>query len=179
MLTSVVLTVIGPDRPGLVETLSETISDHGGNWVESRMAHLAGQFAGLLLLTVPTERTQTLRDDLHALAKQGMHITVEVGESGEVASPQLHHLEVMGHDRPGLIRDLTRALRERGINVEELESECTSAPMSGEPMFRARLTLSIPPETDVDELNEALEQLAERLLLDLVWEPTSAGDVEG
>ncbi len=48
-MADLVLTLIGPDRPGLVEAVAEPIAAHGGNWLESRMAHLAGQFAGIVL----------------------------------------------------------------------------------------------------------------------------------
>ena len=53
MAVQLVLTVIAQDEPGIVETLSQTVSDHGANWLGSRMARLAGEFAGIVEVSVP------------------------------------------------------------------------------------------------------------------------------
>jgi glycine cleavage system regulatory protein len=170
MYKSLVLTIIGPDRRGLVERLSETIAAYDGNWVESRMATLAGQFAGLLWVMVPAEQGQPLEQALKSLESEGLRVVVESGEDQTPAPPRSLRLELVGHDRPGIVRDLSRALRLRNINVEELASECYSAPMSGERLFRARVDLGVPGGTDMNELLKALEDLAEQLALDASFE---------
>ncbi|MEX0886089.1 MAG: ACT domain-containing protein [Phycisphaeraceae bacterium] len=170
MHTSLVLTIIGPDRHGLVEALSDTIAAHDGNWLESRMANLAGQFAGLLLITVPAAQAAPLREALQAMESQGLRIVVESGDSPAAEATRILHLELVGHDRPGIVRELARALRARRINVEELDSECYSAPMSGEQLFRARLELSVPTDADLNELHQTLEKLAEQLSLELTYD---------
>ncbi|MEX1017071.1 MAG: ACT domain-containing protein [Phycisphaeraceae bacterium] len=177
MYTSFVLTVVGPDRPGLVESLSETIAVHQGNWVESRMATVAGQFAGLVWLSVPSEQAQALEAALHDLESRGLRVVVRSGEPATPEPARVMRLELVGHDRPGIVRDLARALSQRGINVEELTSESYSAPMSGEPLFKARLELGIPPEADMSELHKALEALSEQLCLDLTCD--EPGPVSG
>ena len=165
-----VLTIIGPDRPGLVESLSDVIVNHEGNWLESRMAHLAGQFAGLLLVTIPAERVEAWTAALDSLAGQGVRIVVQGGEESAAPARTLW-LDVVGHDRPGIVRELARALRQRDVNVEELTSETYSAPMSGEALFKARLQLGVPADGDLDELHQALDALAKQLSLDLTYEP--------
>lgn len=170
MHTSLVLTIIGPDRRGLVESLAESIAAHEGNWLESRMAHLAGQFAGLLWISVPQEHAQSLREALLDLERGGLRIAIEPGEADGPKPARLLRLQVIGHDRPGIVRDLARALRLRNINVEELTSESYSAPMSGEPLFKAHIALGIPADTDMNEFHQAFEDLAEQLALDLSYE---------
>jgi glycine cleavage system regulatory protein len=166
--TSLVLTVIGPDRPGLVEALAKTVADHGASWLESRMAHLAGQFAGLLRVAVPAARAEELSQALRGLETRGLRVIVESAREGaaDAEAPRLR-LELVGLDRPGIVRDISRAIAQRGVNVEELESHTSSAPMSGETLFHASAWLRPPREGSADELRSALEKLADELMVEI------------
>ena len=169
MPASLVLTVIGPDRPGLVETLSETVAAHDGNWVDSRMARLGGHFAGLLRVQVETGKSEALSTALARLESEGLRIVVEVepraAESAAAGSPLF--LELVGQDRPGIVRDIARALAGLGVNVEDLETACEPAPMSGETLFRARALLRKPASLSDEALREALEPIANELMVDV------------
>ena len=172
---SLVLTVIGADRPGLVETLAQTIADHGASWLESRMAHLSGHFVGLLRVSVGEARAAELAGALRALEPRGLRVIVEaaLGEAPDAAAPRLR-LELVGLDRPGIVRDISRAIAQRGVNVEELESHTSSAPMSGETLFHAEAWLRLPPEGDPDELRATLEKLADELMVELTLDREAA-----
>jgi glycine cleavage system regulatory protein len=165
---SLVLTVIGADRPGIVEALSKTIADHGASWLESRMAHLAGHFAGLLRVSVAEGRAAELAAALRALEARGLRVIVEaaLGEGPDRSAPRLR-LELVGLDRPGIVREISRAIAERGVNVEELESHTSSAPMSGEALFHVEAWLRLPREGDADDLRAALEKLANEMMVEL------------
>lgn len=168
MASSLVLIVIGPDRPGIVELLSSTVAAHGANWLESRMAHLAGHFAGLLRVAVADAQAAALRRALRALETDGLRVLIEAGAVAEaVAASRALALELVGLDRPGIIREVSRALSLRGVNVEELETACESAPMSGETLFRARAHLRVPADASLDELRATLEKIAGELMVDL------------
>ena len=171
---SLVLTVIGPDRPGLVESLAQIVADHGGNWLESRMAHLEGQFAGLLRVRVPPAKVAPLRASLLALEDDGIRIvlTESAAPIPDPASP-LVSLELVGHDRPGIVREIATALAVRGINVEEFESRCTSAPMSGEALFHARAELRVPEGQTLEEVRATLEKIANELMVDVTLEASA------
>jgi glycine cleavage system regulatory protein len=165
---SLVLTLIGPDRPGLVEAVSKAILEHGANWLESRMSRLAGKFAGILLVDVPEGRVQALTEALHALKAEGLRVVVEdSGGEQPVGDTAILRLQLVGQDRPGIVRDISRALAQRGVNVEELSTGCSSAPMSAETLFSADLRLRVPAELRVDELRQALEALANDLMVDI------------
>jgi len=170
MSTFLVLTVIGEDRPGLVESLSDTVASHDGNWLESRMAHLAGRFAGILRVSVPDAKADELRAALTQLQARGLSIVVERGAAAATPAAARLRLELIGADHPGIVRDIARALAARGINVEELETESVSAPMSGEPLFRATAELHAPNDLSIDELRAKLEELAEDLMVDITLE---------
>lgn len=168
MTRSLVLTLLGDDRPGLVEAVSRSIAGHGANWTESRMARLGGKFAGILLIEVPAERCDALAAELRSLDAQGFRVIVEESARGE--SPrtvELLELELVGQDRPGIVRDISRVLAQRGVNVLELETGCTSAPMSGETLFRASATVELPPSLPASDLCAVLEALANDLMVDL------------
>jgi glycine cleavage system regulatory protein len=171
MTVSLVLTVIGPDRPGLVEALSAAVAAQHGNWVESRMVRLAGQFTGVLRVEVARERTETLQEALRLLESEGLRVLIAASEqAGTVSEAAAITLELVGQDRPGIVREVSRALASQGVNVEELETACSSAPMSGETLFRARARLRLPEEGSLDALREALEKLADELMVDLAWD---------
>lgn len=168
MRDSLVLTVVGPDRTGLVEALAQTLVAAGGNWEASHMARLAGQFAGILLVTIDGDAREGLLEALRAMDGRGL--TVSVHAAGEPAAPGPTHtafLELTGDDRVGIVRDVARVLAARGVNVEELESEVSSAPMSGEALFTARAVLRVPAEHSLAVLRADLEALGSELMVDL------------
>jgi glycine cleavage system regulatory protein len=165
-MASLILTVVGPDRPGLVRALSEAVASHGGSWLESRMARLAGQFAGIVLVEAPA----TLLDDLRTLERQGLRITVQSGDpvdaNAGATRPRLA-LEVVGNDRPGIVRDVARVLAESGVNIEELTTGVASGSFSGETLFRATALLRAPDEAAVEAVRNGLEQLGNELMVDI------------
>ncbi|MCX8156912.1 MAG: ACT domain-containing protein [Verrucomicrobiae bacterium] len=169
MQRTLVMTIIGPDRPGLVEQVAALVAAHGGNWLESRMAHLGGQFAGILRVAVPPEQQAALENALRQLHQAGLHVVAQAGPTPPAASPagRLLRLELVGHDRPGIVRDISRVLAAHNVNVEELETGCESAPMSGEILFRAQAQISVPPACDLAALRAALEKIAADLIVDL------------
>jgi glycine cleavage system regulatory protein len=170
MRTSLVLTVIGSDRPGIVEQLSDQVLAAGANWEESRMARLAGKFAGLLRVSVDTDRADRLAGGLRALSSGDLTIVVERSGDVDAGRSVALTLEIIGSDRPGIVRDISRVLAQHGVNIEELETEVTSAAMSGEMVFRARARVRLPENRTVDEIREILEALADNLMVDLVFD---------
>ena len=162
-----VLTVIAPDQPGLVEKLAQCVAEQGGNWLESRMARMAGQFAGILRVAVPAERHQALEQALLGLSSQGIRVLLAPSGAEPGGERQPIYLELVGNDRPGIVRDITRLLSEHGINVESLTTEVLSAPMSSEPLFRAEAQLGVPSGVPLHLLREHLEALADDLMVEL------------
>jgi len=174
---SLVLTLIGEDKPGLVELLSQTIAAHDGNWLESRMSRMAGRFAGILRASVPTARAAELADALHALEPHGLRVVVEQSSIEEPDTTfRKFSFELVGSDRAGIIRDVSAAFAIRGVNVDELHTECTSAPMSGETLFNARAKLRIPEGAEIEELRRAVEAIANDLMVEITLGDTP--DVE-
>jgi glycine cleavage system regulatory protein len=167
MRLMLVMTVIGPDRPGLVESIARSVAEHGGNWLESRMSRLGGQFAGILRVEVLREEEAPLVAALKQLAARGLSVVVHPDQPE--AAPQAPHLsllEIVGQDQPGIVRQISHALATYGVNVEELHTERTSAAMSGETLFKARAKLSIPESCNTAELRQELEKIAADLIVE-------------
>lgn len=167
MRETLVLTVLGPDRTGLVEALADRIAAAGGNWEASHMARLGGQFAGIVLVTVDRSKQDALTIALRGLDTRGLEVVVRPTTVPEPAAGVRVRLELTGDDRPGIVRDVSRVLAERGVNVEELESSVTSAPMSGDALFKATALLHVPPALTLADLRAGLEALAGELMVDL------------
>ncbi len=170
MQTHLVLTVIGRDRPGVVNALSEIIAAEGGNWLDTRMASLAGHFAGMLLVAVATERAEALAAALHRLEGEDLHLVIAREEAKTPAAARSVGLELVGHDRPGIVRDLSRVLAAQKVSIAELETERSSGSFSGEAMFRARARLTLPDDLELGQLRRSIEALANELMVDLTLE---------
>ena len=169
MARVLVLTVIGEDRPGLVGILAELISRHQGSWDKSRMARLAGHFAGVVQIHLPEEETEGLIAALPGLSDQGL--TASVVDSDLSVSSEDHRetfeLELVGQDRPGIVRQVSSALAAIGVSVQDLRTAVESAPMTGEPLFRAYALLAPPADVGLERIREALEQLADDMMVEL------------
>lgn len=171
MTQRLVMTIIGPDRPGLVDSVAAVVTEHEGNWLESRMSRLGGYFAGILCVELPSEKRQQLVASLESLKNKALTVVVHPDEKlGSGPSGQIVQLEVVGHDRPGIVRQISHELAAYGVNVEELDTECASAAMSGETLFKARARLSVPESCNTTELRRRLERIAADLIVDVSFE---------
>jgi glycine cleavage system regulatory protein len=166
MQAILVMTVIGPDRTGLVAAVAKVVAAHEGNWLESRMCRLGGEFAGIVRVAVPAAQQAALETELGTIA--GLTVIVRPDEPVAPMGPSvLVKLEVVGQDRPGIVREITTAVRAAGGNVEELATECLSAPMSGEMLFQASAKLRVPENVALDGLRLTLENNLSGLTVEL------------
>ena len=174
MSLSIVLTVIGDDRPGLVEQLAAAISQHNGNWLESSMSHLAGKFAGVVCIRIPASQLEAIKKALSELP--GLRITSDIskpGESTETSSGTRRlKLLLVGHDRIGIVREVSQVLARHTVNVEDLSTYTSSAPMSADILFHATAVLTASPTLDARALTNDLEHLSNDLMVDITLDET-------
>lgn len=168
---SLIVQMAGADRPGLVESLSTAISTAGGNWEGSRMARLTGHFAGVVNVRVAADQVDALKEQVIGLSDQDLLVSVvEVSAAKANETENLGTtvaLEVMGQDRTGIVKEISQALTGLNVNVEELTTECLSAPMSGEKIFDAMAIVSIPNGVSEDQIREAIESIAQDLAVSI------------
>lgn len=162
-----VLTVIAPDKPGQVERVAQCIAEHGGNWLESRMARMAGQFAGILRVGVPPEAYDELVGALQKLSTHGIRVLVAESGTAHTVEWKTIEMELVGNDRPGIVRDITGLLSRHGVNLERLITDVRPAPMSSDPLFHAQALLAVPLTLSLETLQAAVETLADDLMVEL------------
>lgn len=173
MKTSLVLTLIGPDKPGLVELVSGILAEHRANWQRSSMSRLAGKFAGILIASVDDDQVESLLGALQTLEARGLRVIAETDTDASISADRDGRplsLDLVGHDKPGIVREISRALAERGISVDKLETEVVSGSMSAEQLFKAQAQLLVPAGVDLDELQESLEAIAADLMVDISFQ---------
>ncbi|WP_131105367.1 glycine cleavage system protein R [Ornithinimicrobium sufpigmenti] len=170
-MTTLVIAVIGEDRPGLVSALSDVVAEHGGSWGRSQLSELAGTFAGIVTVEVAADAVEPLEGALRGL--QGV-LETSVRRLGADPPPQpadgpVAHLDLVGHDQPGIVRQITGVLAAAGVSVERLQSAVVPTPQGGGDIFQARAVLRAPEGADLDGLRSALEELAQELQVDLTF----------
>ena len=163
--TYLVLTVIGDDRPGLVGELSAAIAAHQGNWLESSMSHLAGKFAGIVKVAVPAAQAGALQAALSKFA--ALKVMAEAAGGKSAAAGRRLKLALVGHDRIGIVREVSQVLARHAVNVEKLETHTASTPMSAEILFHCEADLAAAPDVDTRALKAELEKLSDDLMVDI------------
>jgi glycine cleavage system transcriptional repressor len=167
-----VLTAVGPDRPGLVQEISQTIHDSEGNLEDSRMAVLGGEFALIVLLSGPPPAIARLRERCTELERRlGLRVSLHETRAADAGRGTPFKLDVTGVDRPGIVLGISRILASRGINVASLESRVQNAPESGTPMFILSTEIHVPPGVSAASLREELAAACEEQDLDFSLEP--------
>ena len=171
MNTPIVLTIIADDQPGIIETVSKVLTKHDGNWTQSSMSSLADHFAGILLASVPDDKTEACLAELHGLESRGLRITANVsGEVTGTGKTSEYTLELLGNDHPGIVPDITRILASHKASVINLETSVEAASMGGGALFKARVQMLVPESSDIFALESELEDIANDLMVDIRFE---------
>lgn len=166
-MAQLLLTAVGADRSGIVSSVAAEVAEHGGNWLESRMALLAGAFAGIILVEIPEDRIEELRAGLGNLEAKGLAITVTSTAPEEEHDQTVLRVTLLGHDRPGIVSQVTGAMAGLGVTIDDLDTELREAPMGDGVLFEARARVRITSATTEDDLRAALESIAMELMVDI------------
>ncbi len=166
-MTTLVLTVVGNDRAGLVAAVADIVDTHGGNWENSELAELSGAFAGIIEVSVPADRSDELREALTVLDDL-LTVAVHTGAPhADADEPRLFAFEVLGNDAPGIVREISTTLSEHGLSIERMSSQTRDAAMAGGRLFEALIVARVPASVDVDAVQAALEELAAEIQVDV------------
>lgn len=136
------------------------------------MCRLGGQFAGILRVEVATEKVEALTAGLAQLQSVGLSVEVLRDDTTPTAATGTRAtLDTVGQDQPGILRRVTGVLAARGLNIEDLTSERTEAPMGGGTLFRIRALLTVPPDATLEQVRADLEAIAPDLMVELKASP--------
>jgi glycine cleavage system transcriptional repressor len=176
-MSQLILTAVGPDRPGIVGQLTAHLHAAGANLLDSRMVNLRGEFAMMILLEAPDATADKLARDLAALG-QSMNLrltaTPQISSQSAAfkAAPGMpFKLRTYSMDQPGIVARLTSVLRNLGVNIEELSATQQSAPFAGSPLFQTEMRLTVPPTVPLGKLRAELEAVGNELNCDVDLDP--------
>lgn len=165
-MASVILTVVGSDRPGLTKALADAVHAAGGNWLESHLARLGGRYVGSVLVDLPAGAQGELEAAARRIDAEGLSVTVLATVDQSEPLGTMLRLELVGQDRPGIVREVTAVLADLGVNIEDFATAIESGAQSGLPLFRATARLMVPAGTSTDAVGEALEAISGEIMVD-------------
>ena len=160
-MKNLIITAIGSDRPGIVSELSGIISTHGGNVEESRMTRLGSDFAIIMLVLVSTDWEESLEVALQSI--NDLTISTKVTQSQEIEESNNYQIDLNGADNEGIVKVLSKYLAEKSINILEMETHISQAPISGTPLFNLNTSVSIPIDVEEKNIQSELTQIAQKL----------------
>lgn len=165
-----VLTLSGSDRIGIVQHVTESILECGGDVQSSRMARLGGEFAMLLLLSIPDSETVRLSDNVEKLSGEGFKVSLTETEWGVSVHRKdwlPYQIQVRGANHEGIIHELSEHLSDQGIHIESIDTNVVPAPMSGAPLFTMEAIITVPPDLPKHKWQDELEEAADQLNVEL------------
>ncbi|MEZ5736715.1 MAG: ACT domain-containing protein [Novosphingobium sp.] len=161
-----ILMAIGDDRPGLTQSLADAIVESEGNWLESHFATLGGKYVGSVLVELPQDKVSDLEAAARRMDAAGFNVSVQ--PTAPAAAPQGRPLgfELVGKDRPGIVREVSTALATLGVSIDDLETGTEEGAMFGGTLFRARARVLVPKEISFDDVRHALETISGEIIVD-------------
>ncbi len=160
-----IFTLVGRDKPGLIDSLAKQVRKLNGNWLGSNFSHMAGHFAGFVQIDLPHESHQTLIDAFANHPDLTIHlVSAEAAQKDKI---ELAEIDIMGNDKVGIVSELTTVLNQFNINIVKFETSCESAPNWGSLLFKAHAKVEIPQDFDTGSLRSALEDIANDLIVDI------------
>lgn len=164
-MTTLILTVAGADRPGLVAAVADVVAAHDGNWENSRLAELAGLFAGVVQISLPATRVDAVTAAVQAI--DGLTVMVHTAADAEDQPSRTVELQILGNDRPGIVREISAVLSAHGVSIDTIEAATRDAAMAGGRLFEASVAAEIAASEDLDALRADLERLTSELQVDI------------
>jgi glycine cleavage system regulatory protein len=174
MKTSVILSAVGRDRPGLTKGLAEAVLAAGGNWLESHLSHLGSSYVGAILIELDAARLPELEQAADLLNAAGLHVSIVPAGDTKLVEGRPLWFELVGQDRPGIVHEVTAVLAELGVNIEDFATRTENGAWSGEHLFRATARLTVPEETSPDRVQAALEAISGEIMVDFTLRPAGA-----
>ena len=161
----IIFTLVGRDKPGLISDLAKSVYDMGGNWLGSNFSHMAGHFAGFVQIDLPLEKHQALVERLSQHPDLKIHLLPGMTDQAEVQ--QSVQLDITGNDKSGIVQEITQILSQFNLNIIKFDSCLESAPNWGGELFKAKATITVATDFDLETLRDKLESVANDLMVDI------------
>jgi len=155
-----------------VRSLSTAVLENHGNWLESSLSRLCGQFTGIVHVEVSDEHRADLLSAFSALSEQGIQVSVQESQYVSKDDETVNGLQILveANDRPGIVNEIADALTQANVNVDNIDTERESASMAGYNLFRAHLFLALPEDLSEQDLEAVLEDVSDDLMVSILEE---------
>lgn len=170
-MATLILSVIGSDRPGLTQALAGAVLSAGGNWLESHLSQLGGLYVGSVLVELEADRVEALREAVSAVDAEGLEVRIAPTIEGASAEGDLVRFSLVGGDRPGIVHQVTGVLTGINANIEAFETHLSVEPHSGAPLFHMDARLRLPPSLKAEAVQTALEEISGEIMVDISLTP--------
>jgi glycine cleavage system regulatory protein len=178
MTQTIILTLVGSDRPGLTRAIADAVFVAGGNWLESHLSQLGGKYVGSVLVDLPEGRLGDLEAAARGIDAIGLKVDIVAVAGTEARTGQPLTIAIVGQDRPGIVREVTTVLAGIDVNIEDFTTAIEGSAWSGAPLFRARAKLLLPAGLTTARVREALEAISSEIMVDFDVETASAAQEE-
>ena len=166
-MNSLIISAVGSDRPGIVSELSGIITNHGGNVEESRMSRMGSDFAIIILVTVSPDWAESLEVALQSINE--LTITTKRTEIQDSSiNSTKYQIDLSGADNEGIVKVLSEYLAERSININDMDSHITHAPVSGTPLFNLKTIITLPDNINLEEIHTELDIISQKLGVEIM-----------
>ncbi|CAN7323793.1 amino acid-binding protein [Phenylobacterium sp. LjRoot225] len=174
-MATLILSVIGSDRPGLTQALAGAVLSAGGNWLESHLSRLGGLYVGSVLVELETDSVDNLRSAVSEVDAQGLEVRIAPAVEGPGAAGDVVHFSLVGQDRPGIVHQVTAILSGLDANIEAFDTHISVEPHSGAPLFHMDARLRLPPTLQAEGVQAALEEISAEIMVDISLSPAAEG----
>ncbi|MBV1916784.1 MAG: amino acid-binding protein [Sphingomonadaceae bacterium] len=166
MRMEVIMMAVGDDRPGLTQSLADAIVDANGNWLESHFARLGGKYVGSVLVALPADKLTVLERAAGRMDASGLTVTIQPASGDTAETGRKLGFELVGKDRPGIVREVSTALAGLSVSIDSLETATEEGAMFGGTVFRARAEVLVPETVSFDSVRSALEEISGEIMVD-------------
>lgn len=170
-MATLILSVVGSDRPGLTKAVADAVLSAGGNWLESHLSRLGGLYVGSVLVELDEDRVDALREAVRAVDAEGLEVRIAPALEGPAASGDMIQLSLVGQDQPGIVQKVTSVLSGLNVNIETFESRIEAEPHSGAPLFAMEAQLRLPYGLEAEGVQAALEDISAEIMVDISLSP--------
>lgn len=174
-MATLILTLIGSDRPGLTQALAAAVLSAGGNWLESHLSRLGGVYVGSVLVELDGGRVEALRSAVREVDAQGLEVRISPAIEGAEAAGDVVQFSLVGQDRSGIVHQVTAVLSRLEANIEDFDTHISVEPHSGAPLFHMEARLRLPPALSAEAVQAALEEISAEIMVDISLTPAGQG----
>ena len=165
-MIKIIISAIGSDRSGIVAELTEIISAFSGNIEESKMTRLGSDFVMIILISIEEIKQDSLLESLQNI--KGLSISTKETNSNAVITDKHCQIILNGADNEGIVNVLSKYLTNRSMNILDMETTISNAPITGTPLFNLITITSIPENINIEKIKSDLTGIAVNLGVEIL-----------